>query len=139
MIRGGNSRRAISAVFSVLLLVIITFIAGVFLYNFVIGMLSNFVDSGSAEPFSLNIESVNVNDTCMIVYVGNRSKQEVFIVKAYINDVPHEILNATDKGTLIPHSSTGILHLQGPYVAGCLYNIKLVCDSGYSLISVARY
>jgi hypothetical protein len=139
MMRWVNSRRAISAVFSVLLLVIITCIAGIFLYNFVIGMLTNVTDSGSVEPFSLHIDNVNINDTCMTVYVGNSLKQEMFVAKVYINDVPRDILNSVGGRVLIAPSSTGIVYVKGPYVGGCSYNIKVIFNSGGSLLSIVRY
>jgi hypothetical protein len=139
MIRWDNSKRAVSAAFSVLLLVIITCIAGVFLYNFVIGTVTNVADSGSAEPFSLHIDNVNINQTCMTIYVGNGLKQEMSVAKVYINDVPRDILNSVGGKVLIAPSSTGVVYVKGPYVAGCSYNIKLIFDSGGSLFSIARY
>jgi hypothetical protein len=139
MLRWFSGRRAISAVFSILLLVIITCIAGIFLYNFVIGTLTNVTDSGSFEPFSLHIDNVNINDTCMTIYLGNRLKQEISVVKVYINDVPRDILNSADGRVPIAPTSTGIVYLKGPYVAGCSYNIKVIFDSGCSLLSIVRY
>jgi len=106
--------KAISPVLSVLLMIIIIFVLGIVLFNFVIGMIENFTKTDSTQPFSLYIEN------------------------AYINDEKHEILNT--KGiTSIPCNSTGILYVKGPYSPGGLYNIKLVFNSGQSLIYVARY
>lgn len=139
MLRTLKCKSAISAVFSVLLLVIITFAAGIVLYNFVIGMIEDITESESVQPISLYIENVNINETCMTIHVGNRLNNEVSVKTAYINDEPREILNLPRNDASIPPNATGILFLKGPYVAGGLYNIKLVFNSGYSLISVARY
>jgi len=139
MLRWFSGRRAISAVFSILLLVIITCIAGIFLYNFVIGTLTNATDSGSVDPFSLHIDNVNMNDTCMAIYVGNRLNHEISVAKVYINDMSRDILNSVEGRVLIAPSSTGIVYVKGPFVAGCSYNIKVIFNSGGSLLSIVRY
>jgi hypothetical protein len=122
-----------------LLLVTITFVLGVVLFNFVIGMIGNITDSDSMGPFSLLIENVSINDTCMTIHVGNRLNHEVTVKSAYINDERREFFNPTGNAASIPSNSTGILYVNGPFVGGGLYNIKLVFDSGNSVLSVARY
>jgi predicted PurR-regulated permease PerM len=135
-----GSKRALSAVLSVLLLVIIVFVLGIVLFNFVIGMIGNIADSDSVQhPFSLLIENVNINNTCMTIYVGNRLNYEVSVETAYINDEQREIFGFLGNEALIPCNSTGILYVKGPFVGGGLYNIKLVFNSGNSVLSVARY
>ncbi len=130
---------AVSAVLSVMLLIIVVFVLGIVLFNFVVGMVGKMTDSNSAQPFSLVIENVNINDTCMTISVGNRLKQDVLLEKAYINDEPHEILNSPETIPSIPAESTGNVYVKGRYVPGGLYNIKLVFNSGQSVISVTRY
>jgi hypothetical protein len=134
-----NSERAISAVLSVMLLVIILFILGIVLFNFVIGMFENLTERDSVQPFSLIIENVKINGTCMTIYVGNRLKHEVSVERVYINDEPRDIFNLLGNVISIPGNSTGVLYVKGSYVAGGLYNIKLVFNSGNSVVSVARY
>ena len=80
-----SCRRAVSAVFSVLLLVIIVFVVGIFLYSFVSGMVGNLTDSSSNQLFSLRIENVVMNDTCMTIYVGNSLNDDVSATKVYVN------------------------------------------------------
>jgi predicted PurR-regulated permease PerM len=139
MLRMAKGERAVSAVLSVMLLIIIVFVLGIVLFNFVIGLVGNITESDSTQPFSLLIENVNINDTCMTIHVGNRLNHEVSVQTAYINDEPREILNLLGNGASIPANSTGTLYVKGPYVAGGLYNIKLIFNSGNSVISVARY
>jgi hypothetical protein len=122
ILRTINGERAVSAVLSVMLLIIIVFVLGIVLFNF--------VKSDSTQPFCLLIENVNINDTCMTIYVGNRLSHEVSVERAYINDEPREILNLLGSVVSIPGNSTGILYVKGPYVAGDLYNIKIVFNSG---------
>lgn len=114
------------------------FVLGIVLFNFVIGMIENVADSESAGPFSLLIENVNMNDTCMIIHVGNRLNYEVTVKSAYINDERREF-SLPGNAASIPSNSTGILYVSGTFTGGGLYNIKLVFNSGSSVISVARY
>jgi flagellin-like protein len=134
MLKPANGKRAISAVLSVLLLIMIVFILGIVLFNFVIGLVGNITQSESTQPFSLLIENVNINNTCMTIHVGNRLTHEVSI-----NDEPRGIINLSENGVSILADSTGTLYIEGPYIAGGLYNIKIVFNSGNSIISVTRY
>jgi flagellin-like protein len=139
MLKPANGKRAISAVLSVLLLIMIVFILGIVLFNFVIGLVGNITQSESTQPFSLLIENVNINNTCMTIHVGNRLTHEVSVERVYINDEPRGIINLSENGVSILADSTGTLYIEGPYIAGGLYNIKIVFNSGNSIISVTRY
>jgi flagellin-like protein len=134
-----SCRRAISAVFSILLMIIITFVAGILLYSFVSGMMENITDSSSNQLFSLRIENVAVNSTCMTVYVGNSLNDDVGVTKVYVNNEPHDLLFSTDKGVIIPESSSGPVYVMGSYTPGGMYDIKVVFHSGQSLITIVRY
>jgi hypothetical protein len=133
-----NCEKAVSAVFSVLLLVIILFVAGILLYNFSMGMVEN-LTSSSTTPFSLCIENVAVNDTCMTICVGNSLNQDVAVSRVYINNEPKEILLSTSSSTTIPKASTGTVQIVDKYAVGCSYDIKLILTSGNTLISYVRY
>lgn len=122
-----------------MLLVIIVFVLGIVLFNFVIGMVGNVADSDSVKPFSLYIENVSINDTCMTIHVGNRLNHEVSVESAYINDERREFFCLLENADSIPSESTGILYVNGPFVSGGLYNVKLVFNYGGSVLSVARY
>jgi len=132
-------RRAVSAVFSVLLLVIIVFVVGIFLYSFVSGMVGNLTDSSSNQLFSLRIENVVMNDTCMTIYVGNSLKDDVSATKVYVNKEPRDLLFSTGTGVIIPKGSSRPVYVNGPYTAGGMYDIKIVFNSGNSLITVVIY
>jgi flagellin-like protein len=131
-----NNRKAISGVFSVLLLVIITFVVGIFLYSFTMGMFSNLTSSSSNSPFSLRIENVNINDTCMTIYIGNTLNHDVKVTRVYINNQPTQILSST---ATILRESTGKVQILGTYAVGTAYDIKVILDSGNSLVTYARY
>ena len=116
------------------------FVLGIVLFNFVIGMVEDIAGGDSvSRPFSLVIENVNVNNTCMTIYVGNRLNHAVSVNAAYINDEKREIFGFLGNEALIPSNSTGILHVKGTFVAGGMYNIKLAFNSGNSIIYVVRY
>jgi len=138
MSRNNKGEKAVSAVLSVLLMVIIVFILGIVLFNFVTGLIENFTETDSNQPFSLYVGNVNMNETCMTIHIGNRLNHEVSVEKAYINDELRQILNPNGIAQ-IPCNCTGIIYIKGPYTPAGLYNIKLVFNSGQSLIYVARY
>lgn len=132
-------RKAVSAVFSVLLMVIIIFVAGIFIYNFVSGMMEDLTDSSSNRLFSLRVENVAINSTCMTIRVGNSFDQDVAVTKVYVNNEPHDLLFCTGNGVIIPKGCSGPVYVVGSYVTGCLYDLKIIFASGYSLITVVRY
>lgn len=135
-----NREKAISAVFSVLLMVIITFAAGIILYSFVSGMMENMTDSSSPNQlFSLRIENIAINDTCLTICVGNSCGEDVAVSKAYINNEPKEIFQCVGSSGIIPKCSARAVQIVGTYTAGCSYNIKVIFTSGTSLISYIRY
>lgn len=136
-----SCRRAVSAVFSVLLMVIIIFVAGILLYSFVSGMIENIADtdSSSSQLFSLCVENVAINSTCMTIHVGNSLNYDVGVTKVYVNNEPHDLLFSTDSGVIIPKGSSGPVYVMGSYTAGGMYNLKIIFNSGYSLITVVRY
>jgi flagellin-like protein len=134
-----SCRRAVSAVFSVLLMVIITFVAGILLYSFVSGMIENLTDSSSNQLFSLRIENVAINNTCMTIHVGNSLNDDVDVTKVYVNNELRDLFFSTDKGVIIPEGSSGPVYVMGSYTPGGMYDIKVIFTSGQSLITVVRY
>ncbi len=135
-----SNRRAISAVFSVLLMVIIVFVAGILLYNFVSGMITNLTDSSSSNQlFNLRVENVAINNTCMTINVGNSFDQDGTVTRVYVNNEPHELLLSTTNGVVIPKDSSAPVYVTGTYTTGSMYDIKIIFDSGYSLVTVATY
>jgi hypothetical protein len=120
-------------------MIIIIFVAGIFLYNFVSGMVGNITDSTSNSLFSLRIENVVMNDTCMTIYVGNSLNDGVGVTKVYVNNEPRDLLLSTGTSVTIPEGSSGPVYVNGPYMPGGMYDIKIVFNSGNSLITVVRY
>lgn len=133
-----GDRKAASHTLSIMLLVVITFIVGMLFYNFVAGLVGNYTKPASTEPFSLRIENVTINNTCITVYVRNALDQAVTIDTAYVNNEPHAILSLSNKVT-ISENSTGKVFIMGSYNAGARYEIKIICTSGFTLFTMVTY
>ena len=95
-------------------------------------------DSSSNQLFSLRIENVAINSTCMTIHVGNSLNDDVGVTKVYINSELHELLFLTDDGVIIPKSSSGPVYVLGSYTPGGMYDIKIIFNTGQSLITVVR-
>jgi hypothetical protein len=138
-VRISNGQKAVSQVLSVMLLVVITVAVGIIFYSFVTGMVGNLAKPASTEPFSLRIDNVVMNDTCITVYVRNALDQDVTIDTAYVNNEPHNILPLIDNKVTIPKNSTGKVYIMGSYTAGARYEIKIICTSGFTLYTMQSY
>ena len=130
--------RGISAAFASLLLVIITCIAGFLLYSFGLGMIEEVTESPSTQPFSLCIETISVNGTCMKIFVRNWLDQQVRVVNVYINDNSYSVFVSGDCVDVIPQNQTRAMHIKGLFTSGCLFNVRVVFDTGYSLLTCTR-
>jgi hypothetical protein len=100
------------------------------------GTVENTTDT--SQPFRLFIENVVINDTCMTVYIRNPGNREITVDKAYVNKEPCSILCFNNKAT-IPKNCTGKVYIPGSYSKGALYEIRIVCTSGSTLLSIQRY
>lgn len=138
MVQRLGERRAVSAVLSVLLLVTIVFVVGIFFYNVIMGNLQGIMDSSSVEPFSLFIGNVAFNKTCMTLHVINSCGRDAVVEVVYVNDEPFEVYCFGGE-VIIPAEDSGSVYVWGSYTSGCLYEIKVVFSSGYSLYSMVRY
>jgi len=138
MVQMFGERKAVSAVLSVLLFVVIVFVVGIFLYTVVMSNLEAIMESTSVEPFSLFIGNVAFNRTCMTVHVINSCGRDAVVEVVYVNDEPFEVY-CFGGDVVVPGEASGSLYVLGSYTSGCLYEIKIVFSSGYSLYSMARY
>jgi FlaG/FlaF family flagellin (archaellin) len=134
-----DGQRAVSQALSVMLLVLITFVVGILLYSFVTGMVGNLTQPASTEPFSVHIDNVAINDTCITVYVRNSLNHDVTVDRAYVNNEPRAILATIDNKVIIPKSSTGKIQIPGSYSSGTRYEIKIIFVSGSTLFTMERY
>ena len=70
---------------------------------------------------------------------GNRLDYDVAVTRVYINNEPRDLLFNTGDGVKIPKAASGPVYVTGSYTAGAMYDVKVVFDSGQSLITVVRY
>jgi hypothetical protein len=120
-------------------MVIITFVAGILLYNFVSGTIEKTTESSANQLFSSRVENVAINNTCLTIYVGNSLNYDIDVTKVYVNNEAHDLLFATSDGVIIPKGSSEPVYVTGSYTPGGMYDIKIILNSGYSLITVVRY
>ena len=129
-----KKNRAISGIFGVLLLIILTCLVGLVFYAFGIGMIEDITGSDSMQPFSLCIDNISFNSTCMKIYVRNGLDRDLSVVQLFINDKLYEVYTSSSCFDTIPKGSTVPIHVLGIFSDGCMYNIKMIFDSGHSVI-----
>jgi hypothetical protein len=111
-------------------MVIIIFVAGIFLYNFVSGMMGDLSESSSFNQlFSLRVENVAINSTCMTIHIGNELNYDVGVTKVYINNEVSDLLFSTADGVIIPKDSAGPVYVVGSYMPEAAYDIKIIFNS----------
>ncbi len=124
-----------------MLLVVITVVVGILLYSFVFGFVENQTKpvTATAQPFSVLIDNVVFNKTCITVYVRNSLDQDITVERAYVNNEPHAVFSAAGTSATVPKSSVGIILIPGTYNAGCRYEIKLAFVSSNTIFTMAVY
>jgi hypothetical protein len=129
-----QDNRAITVVMATLLMIILTCLAGVVFYSFGIGMIEDITDSDSMQPFSLCIDNISFNSTCMQIYVRNGLDRDLGIVELYINNKACDVYTSSYCFDIIPKGGTVPIHVLGSFSDGCMYNIKMIFDSGHSVL-----
>lgn len=128
--------RAVSTVLSASLLIFITSVFAILLHGFVMGNFENLAETPSTQPFRLSIQNIAINSTCIAVYIGNSWNRDFVIDKVYVNRNPQEIPSFPSK--TIPKNSTTEVYIPGSYAAGTLYEVKIVFEVGYTVLSMQR-
>ena len=132
--RLSKHEKAVTAVMATLLMIIITCLAGAVLYYFGIEMIENITSSESTQPFSLCIDAISFNSTSMQIYVRNGLDRDLGVVEVYINKSPYDVCVLGFCVDLIPKGVTVPIHVLGSFSDGCMYNVKVVFDSGHSIL-----
>ena len=101
--------------------------AGFFVYQFMSSLMGKVKTAFPAQ--SLQLESAHVNNTCLTVYVRSFASVNIQIMEAYVND---EMCNLEENIT-ISSGTVGVVHLNGTYVNGETYTVKIVLSLGSSL------
>ena len=74
-----------------LLMIIVTCLVGGVFYYFGMEMIENITSSESMQPFSLCIDTVSFNSTCMQIYVRNGLDRDLGVVEVYVNKRSYDI------------------------------------------------
>lgn len=116
-----KSRRGSTAVFGVLLLVLITFVSGILFYTFVMQNISFATNTFSNQMAALLVNSFSINATHIVAFLQNTGSTLVEVTSAYINGLITAIVNMVK----IAPNAIGAVVLAGSFIAGNMYSIKL--------------
>ena len=119
--RPKKSRRGSTAVFGVLLIVLITFVSGILFYTFVMQNISFATETFSNQMAALLVDSFTMNSTHIIAFLQNTGAKLVEITSAYINGLITAIINLVK----IAPNAVGAVILAGSFITGNTYNVKL--------------
>jgi len=72
--------------------------------------------------------TASVNDTCLMFSVKNNYDTATTIALCYVNDAPHSL----NPYVHIPRNSVATIFVEGNYVKGTTYTVKLVSILGVS-------
>jgi flagellin-like protein len=114
-------RRGTSAVFGVLLLVLITFVSGILFYTFVMQNISFATNTFNNQMTALLVNSFSINATHIVAFLQNTGSKLVEITSAYVNGLITAIVNMVK----IAPNAVGAVILAGSFIAGNVYSVKL--------------
>jgi flagellin-like protein len=116
-----KSRRGSTAVFGVLLLVLVTFTAGILYYTFVMQNISFATNTFNTQMVALLVNSFTINSTHIVAFLENTGSALVEITNAYVNGLITAIINIAK----IAPNAIGSVVLTGNFLAGNTYDVKL--------------
>lgn len=107
--------------------------AGFFVYQFMFNLAESMKTAFPTR--SLQLESVNINSTCITISVRNFASVNIQITNVYING---ETYSLTDNIFISP-SNIGVIHLHGTYMESETYTVKIASSLGSPLIIDVKY
>jgi flagellin-like protein len=116
-----KSRRGSTAVFGVLLLVLITFVSGILFYTFVMQNINFATNTFSNQMAALLVNSFSINATHVVAFLQNTGSKLVEVTSAYVNGLITAIVNMVK---IAPNAIEAVV-LAGNFIAGNVYSIKL--------------
>ena len=119
--RPKKSRRGSTAVFGVILLVLITFVSGILFYTFVMQNVSFATNTFSNQMAALLVNSFSINSTHIVAFLQNTGSKLVEITTAYVNGLITAIVNLVK---IAPNAVETVI-LAGSFIAGNVYNVKV--------------
>jgi flagellin-like protein len=116
-----KSRRGSTAVFGVLLLILITFVSGILFYTFVMQNINFATNTFNTQMAALLVNSFSINATHIVAFLQNTGSTLVEVTSAYVNGLITAIVNMVK----IAPNAIGAVILAGSFIAGNVYSIKL--------------
>ena len=116
-----KSRRGSTAVFAVLLLILITFVSGILFYTFVMDNISFAANTYNTQMVALLVNSFTINATHIVAFLQNTGSAIVEITTAYVNGLITAIVNLVK----IAPNAIGAVILRGDFLSGNSYDVKL--------------
>jgi hypothetical protein len=131
------NKKAISALTSTLLFIVLITMAAGLLYIFTSENIDNILDDVS-KTWKLRIGNVGFNQTCMRIHITNIGDKPGALEKVYIND-ELRAFRIPDNDLVIPVDSGKEIYIFGTFNPGCKYKIKVAFESGYTITVTERY
>ena len=116
-----KSRRGSTAVFGVLLLVIVTFVSGILFYTFVMDNVTFATETLNTQIAGLLLNSFTMNATHIVAFLKNTGAQLIEVSTAYVNGLVTAIANLVK---IAPNAVEAVI-LAGSFIAGNTYSVKL--------------
>lgn len=132
-----KNNKAISALLSTLLFVVLIAIAASLLFIFTNESMDNFMEEAS-KRWKLQIGNVGFNQSCIRVHVINVGEKNATLENVYIND-ELRAFRLLDNNLNIPIDSGKEIYVFGNFNPGHKYKIKIVFESGYTIATTERY
>ena len=116
-----SRRGTITAVFGVLLLVLVTLVSGILFYTFVMDNVNFATETFTTQMAGLLLNSFTMNSTHIVAFLKNTGSALVEITSAYVNGLITTITNLVK----IPPNAVGSVILAGNFQHGNTYDVKL--------------
>jgi hypothetical protein len=116
-----KSRKASTAVFGTLLIVLITFVSGILFYTFVMENINFATETFTTQMAGLLLNSCKMNSTHIIAFLTNTGSQIIEITTAYVNGIVTAIVNLVK---IVPNA-IGFVVLTGNFLPRNTYDVKL--------------
>ena len=115
------SKKGSSLVLGTVMLIVVTLIAGVFFYNYVMGSVQVMTNHFNTQMNLLMLETVNINATHIIAFIRNTGSVMVEVLSAYVNNEIAILIQQVK----IAATSTAPAYIRGTYTKGSTYTVKL--------------